>query len=693
MGSELRYSFDTYPLTYALWAAVAVSWVLAIAGLVVRLARARPVARFDRLPARIAAALRDSTVQRPVWRRPLGGVMHLGIMLGALLVLMTFVITHYVTPRGSEWSRSHLPHALVDAAMLLVLIGLAVAAWRRHFRRGEGRVVPAPPARAEDVGLWALLLVGVLTALLSEALLITLALPAWRRSAFLSAPIAALLEGMSKPLRRGLYGWSWSVLHAAVLGMAFLLPWTKWRHLVLAPVALLTRKSAPLARLDAVDLDTDGPFGALRRRDLTWKESLDLAACVHCGRCSQACPAATAAAGDGGLDPRRLLETLAAADSAGPLAEACGEDAIWQCATCMACDDVCPIGISPLSLVIDLRRERVLDAARFPQPLRDLFDGLTRRGNPWGLAQAERDDWLASLNGDGLAEGAGGALPTLAPDGETDVLLWLGCMGGYDVRARNAVLALAQLLRRAGVRYAVLGADEGCCGDPARRAGNEALWVDLAEANIAAFSSRRFERIVTLCPHCANTLAHEYLTLGAPLPVVHAAAYVADLVREGRLAPVGRSAGGEATAQEHPLRVTLHDPCYLARGMGDTASARTLLAALPGVDLVELPHHGRDALCCGAGGGRMWLEEPDAPRLGEPRLAELAAAEVVLCITACPYCHTMIADGGADRVATEPAAAGDFPEVCDLVELLAQACPDPAIDHTPAPTTTARDQE
>lgn len=704
MEAEFVYSIDTYPAAYAVWAVVAASWLLAACGLAVRLARARPVARFDRPVARIIAALRDSTIQRPIWRRPLAGAMHKAIMGGAVLVLATYVVTHWTAPRGPEFSRSHLSHALIDVALLLLLVGLAAAAWRRHVRRGErsvgGHGVAAPPARAEDVGLWALLVVGAVTALLAEALLITLALPAWRRSAFLSAPLAGLLEGLSIATRRGLYGWSWSVLHAALLGMAFLLPWTKWRHIVLAPFSLLTRKAQPLARLDPIDLETDGPFGAARPRDLTWKERLDLASCAHCGRCSQACPAAVATGGRDGLDPRGLIEALQAAGSTAPLAEGYGEAALWQCTTCMACDDACPIGISPLSMVIDLRRERVLDAARFPQPLRDVMDGLARRGNPWGLARAERDEWLASR------QGPNGDLPTLAPGGETDVLLWLGCMGGYDARAREAVNALAGLLRGAGIDLAILGPDEACCGDPARRAGNEALWRELAEHNLAALATRRYQRIVTLCPHCANTLGNEYADVGAHLPVSHAAPFLASLLREGRLAPALGADGHEPVREGRPLRVTLHDPCYLARGMGDTISARALLKALPDVDLVELPRHGRDALCCGAGGGRMWLEGPDEPPLGEARLTELAAAGVDLCVTACPYCRTMIADGaiadGAisdsairDGATTHEAAgqAGDaFPEVCDLVELLARLRPDATTQNAPA-AAVARDQE
>jgi len=688
MATEFAYSLDTYPLLYALWAVVGASWLLAAVGFVVRLVRARPVVRFDRPMVRVMAALRDAVAQLPIWRRPLAGVMHLVLMAGAVLALAAFVVTHYVSPRGPEWNRSALIHALADAAVASLLVGLAVAAWRRHRRREL-------PARLEDMALWGLLLAATLATLLAESLLVTLAVPAWRRSAFLSAALARPLGALPTPLRRSLYGWSWSMLHATLVGSALLLPWTKWRHVLLAPFALLTRKGEPLARLDPLplpadtDLVRDDPLGARRPRDLTWKERLDVASCVHCGRCTLACPAVLA---DGGaardrqnsshLDPRWLLQVLgiesgraearSAAGGQRPLAEICGESVLWECTTCMACDDACPIGISPLSVVVDLRRERVLDAARFPVPLRDLFGHLERRGNPWGLPAVERDAWLTAANAGHAAD-----LRILEPGGETEVLLWLGCMGGYDARARDAVVALAGLLRGAGVEYAILGPDEGCCGDPARRAGNESLWRDLAERNLAVLATRSYGRIVTLCPHCANTLANEYADLGAALTVSHAAPYLAGLLREGRLKPnplPGRAAGNSVEGVR-PLRVGLHDPCYLARGMGDTASTRALLAALPGVQPVELPSHGRDTLCCGAGGGRMWLDGPEEPRLSEPRLSQVVAAGVDLCVTACPYCRTMIADGLADD------GGGDtIPAVADLVELIARFSAVPAAD-------------
>jgi len=651
MWTEFLYLLDTYPLLHILWLAVAASWVGAVLTLIGRLARARPVARGDRIGRRLLGALRDTTQQGRIWRRPAAGIMHHALMAGALLLLSAFVVTHYVAPRGPEWNRSRLAHALVDGSLFLALVGLALAAWRRFRSRRDGR--RELPARAEDVALWALLLVAVLAALLMSALLVTLAKPAWRQAAILSNAIAGLLAPLSTPLRRSLYGVAWTTLHVALLGMAFLFPWTKWRHILLAPLSLLTRKREPLARLDPIDLEGEGPYGALRPRDLTWKERLDLAACTHCDRCTQACPAAR---GGGALAPRALIQTLAEAGGAVPLATACGEASLWECTTCLACDEACPVGISPLSLVVDLRRERVLNAAAFPAPLRDLFDHLRRRGNPWGLPRAERDAWLADLD-----------LPVLAPGERAEVLLWLGCQGGYDARARDAVRALVALLRTAGIAPAILGPDEGCCGDAARRAGNEALWRELALGNVEALAACEAGTIVTLCPHCANTLGNEYAALGARLNVVHAIPFLAGLWRDGRL-PCGEACGeiGQRDiTEEMPLRVAFHDPCYLARGLGDVSSARALLTALPGVQTHELSAQGADTLCCGAGGGRMWLEGSDKLSLGAARVEEIVAAGAELCVTACPYCRTMLADGLADR--------GAGTTVCDLTELLAHA--------------------
>jgi Fe-S oxidoreductase len=643
MIAELVYSSGTYPWLYLAWGVALLLWVVTGAGLIARLARSRPVARKRRASQSLRIVLRDALLQAPIWRQWLAGLMHVLLFGGAILIVTSFVGSHFVAPRGKPWEDSGILHLLNDVGMLLWLTGLLLAAWRRHVARRT-------PSGAEDVVLWGFALLIVLLAMFSYGLLTELADPAWRRQAFLSNTLASIWDGLPPGVLRSLYGWSWAVLHAALLGAALILPWGKWRHVLLSPLATVTRRQPPLACMDPLNLDGDPPYGAQKPQDLNWKQRLDLYACTRCGRCSRACPAQEAARF---LNPLSILERLQEAGPSQPLAVQVDERALWDCSTCMACEDVCPVGISPLDLIADLRRERVLDAGLLPQSLQDVLVNLERRGNPWGQSTRERDLWLSALPVSILDPGAG-----------CEVLIWVGCMGGYDERARHAVGALAEVLQKAGVHAATLGARERCCGDAARRIGNEHLWRDLATANIAVLNGYRFQRIVTLCPHCANTLGNEYPDLGARWKVSHAADYLAELLHEGRLAGIL-----DRMAPREPVRVAYHDPCYLARGMGAMAEARELIAALPGYELVELPHHGRDTWCCGGGGGQMWLDTPGQQRLGDRRVEEILHASVAACLTACPYCATLFADG----LANQPEAGK--PAILDLLELWAETPP------------------
>ncbi len=638
MWAELTYGVDVYPLFYALWGGVLLYWIV-LAGMAVRsLSRARPGRASGGLWRRAPATLVESVFQRGAWRNRAAGAMHAGLMVGWLLVLVGFLVTHYVAPRGEPWRQSGTVHALVDVGAVFAVGGLVVAGWRR----ARGRI----PAAPLDVGLWALLMVAALAGLSAQGLIVAIAQPPWRKAALISAALAGAFSGLPEATLRSAYGAAWSLLHAALLGMAVLLPLTKWRHMVLAPWSLLTRPQQPLARLAPCDLEGPEPYGARRPQDLARKERLDVWACTRCGRCTGACPATAAGRA---LDPLAIVQCLADAQGPRPLAEQVGEAALWDCTTCMACVEVCPVGIAPLDMVVDLRRERVLDAGVFPSAAAVAFRGLERRGNPWGLMVAADPE-----------------LPVLAERERCEVLLWLGCMGRQDPRARRAARALVAVLHHAGVSVATLGDREGCCGDPARRMGNEYLWRETALAARSALARAGCAEIVTLCPHCANMLANEYADLNAPQAerplarVSHATTYLAGLAHQGRLAipsPLGDGAG-------EPRTITYHDPCYLSRGVGEVRAARDLLRMVPGVSLAELPRHGASSRCCGAGGGQMWLQE-SANRLEVDRVAEIAGSGAATCVTACPYCATLLGDGlqGAGRSA----------EVVDVVELLAEA--------------------
>ena len=486
----------------------------------------------------------------------------------------------------------------------------------------------------------------------------------------------------------------------------------------LGALSPLTVDGRPVDLEALEELDEDASLGAGTVSDFSWKALLDFTTCTECGRCQSQCPAwqtekplspkllitalrdhSYEAAGlmtrdafdsprngsrTGGEDgegkpggdghrpdalDRPLVGPAPGGYGAGPTAEHADVDALtlagvidpdvlWACTTCGACVEQCPVDIEHVDHIVELRRHQVLLESAFPAELGGLFRKLENQGNPWGLPSRARLDWAKDLPFDVSVVGDGVTDLT-----EVDYLLWVGCAGAYDDRAKGTVRALAELLYTAGVSFAVLGDGETCTGDPARRAGNEFLFQQLAAQNVATLRESRALHVVTQCPHCFNTLANEYPQLGLDLRVLHHTQLLDRLVRLGRLVPMAPPGRDAQT-------VTYHDPCYLGRHNGVYSPPRELLAAT-GVKLKEMPRHAERSFCCGAGGARMWMEESIGTRINADRTTEAVATGAGTIASGCPFCRIMISDGlAAQQSAGEaPAEVG----VVDVAQLLLEA--------------------
>lgn len=635
---ELWHTIVTYPLLYLLFLA---ALLISCAGFIVmarRWASGQPARRTDRPLRRIGGALLSVLAQTDTLRRAYGGTMHVLLFWGAIILLVASAFTHYVVPHTPRAKANELIHLALDVSMLAGFVGLGLAALRRYVLRRR-------PSTTEDTLTLALLGVLLVLTLAAEGVYVALADPPWADLAPLSRMVGALADRVPTATQRGLYAVLWAMLHLWLMGIIAVLPFCKLRHLITAPLAVLFRDLEPKGSLPAVDLDAAERVGAALADDLSWPLLLGLDACTECGRCRDACPATRSGKP---LDPQRVIVDLRqrAVDGNRPLAEIIGAEALWACTACLACEDACPVFIQPWHTMVEVRRERVAQS-RFPAELQPVFRGLDVRGNPWGLDATRRADWATGLE-----------VPVLGVGEQTDVLLWIGCAAAYDVRNQRAARALVKILHAASVEFATLGSAERCCGDLARRLGHEYLWRELAEDNVATLRARRFRRIVTLCPHCFNTLRHEYPGLGADFEVLHASRFVAELLRDGRLSLVETEVGKKHQA-------AYHDPCYLGRANDEYAAPRRLLQAIPGLTLVELKENRRRSLCCGGGGGRMWLEESPSQRISARRTAQVVASGADMLVTACPYCLTMLDDGVRD-------ADSDI-AVLDVLELLASA--------------------
>jgi len=391
--------------------------------------------------------------------------------------------------------------------------------------------------------------------------------------------------------------------------------------------------------IDFEDPKEDDVFGIGKAADISWKGLLDMASCTECGRCQSQCPAWHT---EKPLSPKLLVmamrdHALAKVPSDKPIVgETISTDVLWSCTTCGACVNECPVDIEHIDHIVNMRRFQVLVESEFPSELGGTFRNLEKAGNPWGANRMDRNAWIAECD-----------FPVAVIDGQlpddVEYLFWVGCAGAYEERAKKTTKAVAELLYMSGVKFGVLGARETCTGDPARRAGNEFLYQILSRENIETFNEvyanyKGKKKVVVTCPHCFTTIGRDYKQQGFELEMVHHTQLLNTLVKEGRLKPVAQSS----------KKLTYHDPCYLGRHNQIYEAPRELLEST-GVDLVEMPRNKERSFCCGAGGGRMWMEEKLGTRINLNRVDEAIATGAEEVAVGCPFCRVMVSDGAKGR--------------------------------------------
>ncbi|HEY7630558.1 MAG TPA: (Fe-S)-binding protein [Thermoleophilaceae bacterium] len=610
---------------------------------------APPSSRGGELPLRVRNEATIVLGQRKLLQRLVPGLMHAFIFWGFLVLLPTIVIA-LIGIVDKDQTLPWLGHQgwfafLVDLFCVLVLVGVVTALWIRKVQR---------PARFEGSHLGeADLILGLIATIVTTLLLwhatrIALGLNEWPAS---SAPVSNALSHLfsdneaTRVLER-VFVW------AHVLTILFFLsylPYSKHLHILTAPLNVWAARTGPGGRLEPLSFDEsaeeeDMRFGSGTAADLTRKEVLDALTCTECGRCQDVCPAfATGKLLSPKLVIMGLRDQLLAGEEGSALVPAgVPEESVWDCVTCGACVQACPVSIEHVDQIVDLRRHLVMVDSNFPAESEPMLRDIERASNPWGKPQAERADWAADLGVRVLEPG----------DPVPEYLYWVGCAASFDERARRTAQSVAKLLNAAGVDFAILGPREACTGDPARRIGNEYVYQEFAQQNVATLDEAGVTKIVASCPHCFNTLANEYPDFGGNYEVMHHTEVLSRLVRDGRLSP----------KRSDELSITYHDSCYLARHNDVLAAPRDLVSAVGSP--IEMERSGKQTFCCGAGGAHMWMEERGSG-INEERAREAAETGAETLAVACPFCTVMLDDG-------VQASEADL-RVVDVATLLAEA--------------------
>ena len=647
--------------------------------------------RFDRIGERIKSVVVFVLGQRRVVREPAGW--------GHFVIFWGFIFITLGTGEGfikGVWPGFsyrtildplhlgflYMPYNLiVDLISFGVLIALTIGLVRRYVIKPVRLESDDPKAKVDATIIIALIYVLIVFMFLLRGSEMNLAAyeghplihpVAWAPISYLvgvvlGGPITSDVQFGHMQVFSAIFWWIHNLI---ILVFMIYIPFSKHLHLLGAIPNIFFRSFGPKGELAKMDLEdeTVESYGISKIEEFTWKQLLDEFACTECGRCQENCPAFLT---DKALSPSRMIHHLklhlkdkGAVLVAGKpeddlteeekaklekqmIGDVFSEDAIWDCTTCRNCQENCPVFIEHIQKIVDMRRYLVLTESRFPAEAQTVFRNMETNYNPWSMGYSTRADWAKDLD-----------VKLLSEVGETDILFWVGCAGSFDDRAKKVSTSMVKILKTAGIDFAILGTEEMCCGETARRMGNEYLAQTLMSGNVEVMANYKFNRILVTCPHCLNTLKDEYPQFEGNYQVVHHTELLAELLASGKIPePKGLNGGGP---------VTYHDSCYLGRYHDIYEAPRKTLQSIPGATLVEMDRTHSKSFCCGAGGGRMWLEETVGERINEKRTEAAIQTGAKTIGTACPYCLTMFEDGVKAKGGEEGI------KVVDLAELIAE---------------------
>ena len=612
--------------------------------------------RWDHLGARVRSLLVNGILQAKVYRSAAVGLLH-SFIFWAFVILGISIVE--ITAQGYQlgW-QIPLPPVLYgplyfaeELIALLAIIGVAMALFRRYVLRPKKLMHEG----FLDATIVLLFILGIVSSLLlfnaSEQALDIAHERDWKVLSSLLADVSIVRTNPE------FFWWMFWGAHVVLLFtfLAYVL-YSKHSHIVFALVNSFFIDLKPKGALNLIDLEKAATFGSNRVEQFSPRSLLDGFACTECGRCTDSCPANATGKP---LDPMRIItnvrDTLLEQGPAIVAARTEGlpdmfqtvhtEDGIWACTTCYACVYECPVLNEHVPKIVEMRRHMVLMEGKMPPEAQETMRNIEQNYNPWGIGWDQRGAW---------ADGMG--IRTLGEDGrDVEYLFWVGCAGSFDERNRRVSQAFARLLQHVGVKFAILGSEEKCTGDPARRIGNEYLFQTMAKANVETLNKRGVKKIVTACPHCFNTLKNEYPQFGGNYEVIHHSQLLAELLASGELRPTKAVAA----------KVTHHDSCYLGRYNDIYEEPRRVLQALPQVQIVEMDRCRDKGFCCGAGGARMWMEETIGEKVNHRRLTHVMETGADIVATACPYCLIMMDDAAKTKDVDAKLSRADIAELLD----------------------------